>query len=258
MMIDLPEIQQVMKPSTQSTAHEDVMAEKPRTARAAAETAAKMELNLAKLKMQMAAAKLQYLRAAAAYEAASKAVKSGEDEDAAKPTGTADPRTRNPPSELKKRRSPAYWRRLKRRKKGRTEAEEAAAEARKQQAAVEESDQWAIIRFAGRRCSEVNVMKRRELKAIVQFAERRLSDCKQRRTHKRLMEELPSEVRRWDRIRLDAVAMEGRESWEIMMLKKRETMRNHQLWAEIKAAEDALHSDPDYEPAPYKWLFSVG
>ena len=85
-----------MKPRLRTSAHEDVMAEKPRTARAAAETVAKMELNLTKLKMQMAAAKLQYLRAAAAYEAASKAVKSGEDEDAAKTKGTADPRTRNP------------------------------------------------------------------------------------------------------------------------------------------------------------------
>ena len=135
---------------------------------------------------------------------------------------------------------------------------EKTARAEKHEDRLSKADVAVVKLAAAPQVEKINVVKRRELKAIVQFAERRLSDCKQRRTHKRLMEELPSEVRRWDRIRLDAVAMEGRESWEIMMLKKRETTRNHQLWAEIKAAEDALHPDPDYEPAPYKWLFSVG
>ena len=96
-------------------------------------------------------------------------------------------------------------------------------------------------------------MKRRK-KELMEAEEAAAETCKQ---HKRLMEELPSEVRQWDRIRLDAVVMEGRESWEIMMLKKRETMRDHQLWAEIKVAEDALHPDDNYEPAPYKWMWKT-
>ena len=127
---------------------------------AAAETAAKMQMKTAKLKMQMETAKLRLQQATAAYEAA----KSAEDiaVEFVKPKGLQE----------RRRRSPAYQRRLQRRLKEREEAAEAKEVVRADKHATE-ADTVAIVRFAARRCSEMDVRRRRAEREAVRAEKQR-------------------------------------------------------------------------------------